>query len=106
RRAGSPAQGPPPPRPAPPTTASSARASSGADLAEPRVGKGGLRARVLLAGALMANVPASAAPVTGRPPQLQGHRGARGLRPENSLPAFAAALGIGVDTLELDLGLT
>jgi glycerophosphoryl diester phosphodiesterase len=34
---------------------------------------------------------------------LQGHRGARGLAPENTLPAFARALEIGVDTLELDL---
>ena len=32
---------------------------------------------------------------------LQGHRGARGLLPENTLPAFARALGIGVTTLEL-----
>jgi glycerophosphoryl diester phosphodiesterase len=32
---------------------------------------------------------------------LQGHRGARGLAPENTLPAFALALGLGVDTLEL-----
>ena len=37
---------------------------------------------------------------------LQGHRGARGLAPENTLPAFAAALTIGVDTLELDVGVT
>ncbi len=37
---------------------------------------------------------------------LQGHRGARGLRPENTLAGFAAALAIGVTTLELDLGLT
>jgi len=37
---------------------------------------------------------------------LQGHRGARGLYPENTLPAFAAALGIGVTTLELDTGIT
>jgi glycerophosphoryl diester phosphodiesterase len=37
---------------------------------------------------------------------LQGHRGARGLAPENTLPAFAAALAIGVTTLELDLGMT
>ena len=34
---------------------------------------------------------------------LQGHRGARGLAPENSLPAFAAALSLGVTTLELDV---
>ena len=37
---------------------------------------------------------------------LQGHRGARGLEPENTLPAFARALSLGVTTLELDLGLT
>ena len=37
---------------------------------------------------------------------LQGHRGARGLAPENTLPGFAAALRVGVDTLELDLGMS
>ena len=37
---------------------------------------------------------------------LQGHRGARGLAPENTLAAFAAALKTGVTTLELDIGLT
>ncbi len=37
---------------------------------------------------------------------LQGHRGARGLMPENTLPAFARALGIGVTTLELDSAIT
>jgi glycerophosphoryl diester phosphodiesterase len=37
---------------------------------------------------------------------LQGHRGARGLSPENTLPAFAQALGIGVTTLELDTAVT
>ena len=37
---------------------------------------------------------------------LQGHRGARGLAPENTLPAFAAALSLGVHTLELDTGVT
>jgi glycerophosphoryl diester phosphodiesterase len=37
---------------------------------------------------------------------LQAHRGGRGLRPENTLPAFAHALELGVDTLELDIGLT
>jgi glycerophosphoryl diester phosphodiesterase len=37
---------------------------------------------------------------------MQGHRGARGLAPENSLPAFEKALAIGVHTLELDVGLT
>jgi glycerophosphoryl diester phosphodiesterase len=37
---------------------------------------------------------------------LQGHRGARGLAPENTLSAFATALSIGVTTLELDLAMT
>jgi glycerophosphoryl diester phosphodiesterase len=37
---------------------------------------------------------------------IQGHRGARGLAPENTLPAFARALSIGVTTLELDCGVT
>lgn len=37
---------------------------------------------------------------------LQGHRGFRGAQPENTLPAFAAALSLGVSTLELDLALT
>lgn len=37
---------------------------------------------------------------------IQGHRGARGLAPENTLPAFARALGIGVTTLELDCAVT
>ncbi|MBX6368325.1 MAG: glycerophosphodiester phosphodiesterase, partial [Rhodospirillales bacterium] len=37
---------------------------------------------------------------------LQGHRGARGLAPENTIPAFAVALSIGVTTLELDVGVT
>ncbi|MGE5826307.1 MAG: glycerophosphodiester phosphodiesterase family protein, partial [Bacteroidota bacterium] len=37
---------------------------------------------------------------------LEGHRGARGLAPENTLPGFAKALAIGVSTLELDTGVT
>ena len=37
---------------------------------------------------------------------LQGHRGARGLAPENTLAGFETALAIGVTTLELDLGVT
>lgn len=36
----------------------------------------------------------------------QGHRGARGLAPENTLAGFALALEAGVTTLETDLGLT
>ncbi len=37
---------------------------------------------------------------------LEGHRGTRGLRPEDTLPAFRKALDIGVRTLELDTGVT
>jgi len=33
---------------------------------------------------------------------LQGHRGARGLLPENTIPAFLRALELGVTTLEMD----
>ncbi|HEX6296030.1 MAG TPA: glycerophosphodiester phosphodiesterase [Burkholderiales bacterium] len=37
---------------------------------------------------------------------IQGHRGARGLAPENTLPAFERAIALGVTTLELDVGVT
>ena len=37
---------------------------------------------------------------------LQGHRGARGLKPENTIPAFITALNYGVTTIELDLAIT
>lgn len=37
---------------------------------------------------------------------IEAHRGGRGLLPENTLPAFANALSMGVDTLELDVDVT
>jgi glycerophosphoryl diester phosphodiesterase len=37
---------------------------------------------------------------------LQGHRGARGLAPENTLEGFAKAIEIGVTTLETDIAVT
>ncbi len=37
---------------------------------------------------------------------VQGHRGARGLMPENTIPAFLLALDSGVTTLEMDLAIT
>lgn len=43
---------------------------------------------------------------TPEPIHIEGHRGARGLKPENTLPAFETALDIGVSTLELDLHLS
>ncbi len=36
----------------------------------------------------------------------QGHRGARGLLPENTIPAFLKAVELGVSTLELDVVIT
>jgi glycerophosphoryl diester phosphodiesterase len=36
-------------------------------------------------------------------PEVHGHRGCRGLLPENTLPAFLRALELGVDALELDV---
>ena len=37
---------------------------------------------------------------------LEGHRGTRGLAPENTIPAFERALALGVTTLETDLAVT
>jgi glycerophosphoryl diester phosphodiesterase len=38
--------------------------------------------------------------------EVQGHRGARGLRPENSLAGFELALDLGVTSIETDVHLT
>jgi glycerophosphoryl diester phosphodiesterase len=38
--------------------------------------------------------------------ELQGHRGARGLFPENTLDGFVATAALGVDALELDVAIT
>jgi glycerophosphoryl diester phosphodiesterase len=57
--------------------------------------------RTLAAWLALAMLPAAAAAL-----DLQGHRGARGLAPENTLAGVATALGIGVTTLELDLGVS
>jgi len=37
---------------------------------------------------------------------LQGHRGARGLFAENTIDGFLATIALGVDSLELDVGVT
>jgi glycerophosphoryl diester phosphodiesterase len=37
---------------------------------------------------------------------VHGHRGARAMRPENTLPAFEYAISAGVDVLELDMAVT
>jgi glycerophosphoryl diester phosphodiesterase len=38
--------------------------------------------------------------------EVHGHRGARGVRPENTMPAFEYAIAEGVDVLELDMAIT
>jgi glycerophosphoryl diester phosphodiesterase len=38
--------------------------------------------------------------------ELQGHRGARGLFPENTVGGFVSALALGVDAIELDVAVT
>ena len=55
--------------------------------------------RLLAAALCLASLQAAAF-------DLQGHRGARGLAPENTLPSFAAALTIGVTTIETDIAIT
>lgn len=52
--------------------------------------------------ALIGLVAALAAPAFAQI-DLQGHRGARGLLPENTIPSVIAALDHGVDTIELDV---
>src|SRR5260370_33091790 len=37
---------------------------------------------------------------------VHGARGARAMRPENTIPAFEYAIGVGVDVLELDMAVT
>src|SRR4051794_20266569 len=57
-------------------------------------------ARLLIASTLAA-VLLVAAPADAL--QLIGHRGARGLAPENTLPVFMPALHIGVSAIETDV---
>lgn len=38
--------------------------------------------------------------------EVHGHRGARGLRPENTLAGFDYAIALGVTTLEMDVGIS
>jgi len=42
----------------------------------------------------------------GRRIRVLGHRGARAMRPENTIPAFEYAIAAGVDALELDVAVT
>lgn len=47
-------------------------------------------------------LPPATPPAPARP-EVHGHRGCRGLLPENTLPAFLHALALGVDVLEMDV---
>ena len=47
----------------------------------------------------------AATEIADRAIDLQGHRGARGLMPENTIPAFLRALDLGVTTLEMDVAI-
>lgn len=42
----------------------------------------------------------------GRAILVHGHRGARAMRPENTLPGFEYAISVGADALELDVAVT
>ncbi|MEO8124117.1 MAG: glycerophosphodiester phosphodiesterase [Burkholderiales bacterium] len=55
---------------------------------------------------LAAMILCTMASITVHAFDLQGHRGARGLAPENTLAAFERALAIGVTTLEMDAAVT
>ena len=45
-------------------------------------------------------------PQTKRPFSIEGHRGARGWAPENTIPSFKKAIDLGADTIELDVVIT
>ncbi len=58
--------------------------------------------RLFLAGCLGLALPAADAPRI----LVHGHRGARAVRPENTMSAFEYAIEAGADVLELDLAVT
>ncbi|HET8546798.1 MAG TPA: glycerophosphodiester phosphodiesterase [Bryobacteraceae bacterium] len=61
-----------------------------------------MKRRALTAGAFLAMITQA----TEVRVLVHGHRGARALRPENTMPAFEYAIGVGADVLELDLAVT
>jgi glycerophosphoryl diester phosphodiesterase len=69
-----------------------------------------MRVQAILICALLAHAnQAGPAPAPGgarHELDVQGHRGCRGLMPENSMPAFERALELGVTTLEMDVQAT
>lgn len=66
-------------------------------------------AAAFLAAILVLEMPGSSQTAPDSAPRrvlVHGHRGARALRPENTLPAFEYAIAQGVDALELDMAVT
>src|SRR2546423_10473353 len=61
---------------------------------------------VPIAGAVAQNGPGGTAAARHAGFDIEAHRGGRALLPENTLQSFANALSLGVDTLELDIGVT
>lgn len=67
-----------------------------------------MKPRLIFAGiALIASI-SGVATIMGAQTKIlvHAHRGGRAMRPENTLPAFEYAIGIGADVLELDMGVT
>jgi len=67
---------------------------------------GRLTGVLILLACTMSDVRAQSAADSPQTPDgfdLQGHRGARGLVPENTIPSFRRALELGVTTLEMDV---
>ena len=58
--------------------------------------------KILIFGIFLLVISCDSSPVI----DIQGHRGCRGLMPENTLPAFEKAIALGVHTLELDLAIS
>jgi len=65
---------------------------------------------VLVAVALLSSCKNSQPVALNQPPlpafSIEGHRGARGLMPENTIPAMRKAIDLGVTTLEMDTHIT
>jgi glycerophosphoryl diester phosphodiesterase len=71
------------------------------------------RRRLITPSFVLLALVTAAPPASAEPPahaqrrfDIEGHRGTRGLRPEDTLAAFGKALQIGVTTVELDTGVT
>src|SRR6059058_1963424 len=61
---------------------------------------------ILLSIISSCNTTKSTQPITRSPFDKQGHRGCRGIMPENTIPAMLKAIDLGVTTLEMDVVFT